>query len=69
MAQAASILLGRYGLGEQIGGGGFSEVWEATDLVLNRPVAIKMLHVAFAEHAETLARFRAEARNAGQQPS
>jgi hypothetical protein len=64
MAQAASILLGRYGLGEQIGGGGFSEVWEGTDLVLNRPVAIKMLHVAYAEHAETLARFRAEARNA-----
>jgi eukaryotic-like serine/threonine-protein kinase len=64
MAQAASILLGRYGLGEQIGGGGFSEVWEGTDLVLDRPVAIKMLHVAYAEHAETLARFRAEARNA-----
>jgi eukaryotic-like serine/threonine-protein kinase len=64
MAQAASILLGRYGLGEQIGGGGFSEVWEGTDLVLNRPVAIKMLRVAYAEHAETLARFRAEARHA-----
>jgi eukaryotic-like serine/threonine-protein kinase len=64
MAQAASILLGRYGLGEPIGGGGFSEVWDGTDLVLNRPVAIKMLHVAYAEHAETLARFRAEARHA-----
>ena len=64
MAQAASILLGRYELGEQIGGGGFSEVWEGTDLALNRPVAIKMLHVVYAEHAETLARFRAEARHA-----
>jgi eukaryotic-like serine/threonine-protein kinase len=64
MAQAASILLGRYELGEHIGGGGFSEVWEGTDLVLNRPVAIKMLHVVYAEHAETLARFRAEARHA-----
>jgi len=64
MAQAASILLGRYELGEQIGGGGFSEVWKGTDLVLSRPVAIKMLHVVYAEHAETLARFRAEARHA-----
>jgi hypothetical protein len=64
MAQAASILLGRYELGEQIGGGGFSEVWKGTDLALNRPVAIKMLHVVYAEHAETLARFRAEARHA-----
>ena len=64
MAQAASILLGRYELGERIGGGGFSEVWKGTDLALNRPVAIKMLHVVYAEHAETLARFRAEARHA-----
>jgi len=64
MAQAASILLGRYEVGEQVGGGGFSEVWKGTDLVLNRPVALKMLHVAYAGHAETLARFRAEARHA-----
>jgi len=64
MARAASILLGRYQLGEQIGGGGFSEVWKGTDLVLTRPVAIKMLYAAYAEHAETLARFRAEARHA-----
>jgi serine/threonine-protein kinase len=64
MAQAASILLGRYELGERIGGGGFSEVWKGTDLALNRPVAIKMLHVVYTEHAETLARFRAEARHA-----
>ena len=64
MARAASILLGRYELSEQIGGGGFSEVWEGTDLALDRPVAIKMLYAAFAEDALTLARFRAEARHA-----
>jgi len=40
-------------------------VWRATDLVLARPVAVKLLRPEVAEDSETLARFRAEARNAG----
>ena len=57
------MLLGRrYALVERIGAGGFSEVWRATDIVLARPVAIKLLHLG---SAEALTRFRAEARHAG----
>jgi hypothetical protein len=35
----------RYELEEQVGAGGFSEVWRANDLVPGRPVAIKLLHM------------------------
>ncbi len=66
MGAPGSIVLGRrYALGEKIGAGGFSEVWRATDLVLARPVAIKLLHLGYAQHAEALTRFRAEAQHAG----
>src|SRR5258707_5927041 len=60
------LLLGhRYRLDEPIAAGGMGEVWRAADLVLERPVAVKLLHPAFAEHEEDLTRFRAEARHAG----
>src|SRR5260370_29899335 len=39
------------------------EVWRAVDLVLQRPVAVKLLREEYAQHPETLARFRAEARH------
>src|SRR6516225_1746225 len=57
-----AVLGGRYVLAEKIGAGGFSEVWCATDLVLSRPVAIKLLYLC---DAEALTRFRAEAQHAG----
>jgi serine/threonine-protein kinase len=41
------------------------EVWRATDLVLDRPVAIKLLRYGYAAEGVELARFRAEARHAG----
>ena len=63
MGAPGSVVLGRrYALEEKIGAGGFSEVWRATDLVLARPVAIKLLHFG---NAEALTRFRAEAQHAG----
>jgi serine/threonine protein kinase len=65
MIPAATLLGGRYQLDEPIGTGGYCEVWRATDSVLARPVAVKLLHPGYAHQAEALARFQAEARHAG----
>ena len=64
MGLAGNPLGGRYRLDEPIGRGGFSEVWRATDAVLERPVAVKLLHSGYARQPEAMARFRAEARHA-----
>jgi serine/threonine-protein kinase len=59
-----NMLAARYRLDHKIASGGMGEVWRAVDLVLNRPVAVKLLHAEYAQDAETVARFRAEARHA-----
>jgi eukaryotic-like serine/threonine-protein kinase len=64
MVLAGNLLAGRYQLVEPIGTGWFSEVWRATDAALSRPVAVKLLHPAYAQQPEALARFRAEALHA-----
>jgi serine/threonine-protein kinase len=64
MAQVGAVLGGRYVLDEQIGNGGYGEVWRATDTVLSRSVAIKLLHPRHTGQGEAIARFRAEARHA-----
>ena len=64
MVLAGNLLAGRYQLHDPIGTGWFSAVWRATDAALSRPVAVKLLHPAYAQQAESLARFRAEALNA-----
>ena len=62
---AGEVLGGRYLLDGQIGRGGYSEVWRAADTVLSRPVAVKLLHAAYAAQPHVLTRFQAEARHAG----
>jgi hypothetical protein len=68
MALAGTVLGGRYVLDDQIGNGGYGEVWRASDTVLARPVAVKLLHPRYTQRSEALARFRAEARHAGGLP-
>jgi eukaryotic-like serine/threonine-protein kinase len=65
MALDGVVLGGRYVLEEQIGNGGYGEVWRATDAVLSRLVAVKLLHPRYTQRSEALVRFRAEARHAG----
>src|SRR5215475_13017986 len=62
---ASAVLADRYRLEGPVARGGVGEVWRATDLVLGRPVAVKLLRAEYTQHPEVLARFRAEARHAG----
>ena len=59
-----TILSGRYTLTERIAGGGMGEVWAATDTVLGRTVAVKLLHPGLSQESDFVERFRAEARHA-----
>ena len=59
-----SVLSGRYRLASKLGSGGMSTVYLAQDEVLDRPVAVKLLHREISEEADQLERFRREARAA-----
>jgi serine/threonine-protein kinase len=59
-------LSGRYRLDAQIGAGGMSTVYRAFDTVLERPVAIKLMHREIASDSDQLERFRREARSVAQ---
>src|SRR5215469_17000821 len=58
------VLAGRYVLREVLGTGGMATVWRATDEVLDREVAVKVLSPQFASDAGFTARFEREARHA-----
>ena len=61
---AGRLLGGRYRLIREIARGGMGTVWEAEDTLLDRHVAVKLLHAQFADDPEFLERFRREARAA-----
>jgi serine/threonine-protein kinase len=57
-----SVIGGRYRLDAVIGRGGQSTVYRARDSVLERPVAVKLMHSSIAGDSAQLERFRREAR-------
>lgn len=56
---------GKYRLDEKLGVGGMGTVYRATHLLIDRPVAIKVLNSRFVEDEAAQVRFRREARAAG----
>jgi serine/threonine protein kinase len=58
---SATVLSGRYEIGERLGSGGMSSVQQATDLILERTVAVKILAEHLSDDERFVARFRREA--------
>jgi eukaryotic-like serine/threonine-protein kinase len=56
------VIADRYELEELVGSGGMSSVFRARDRLLDRHVALKVLHPHYAEDGEYVERFRREAR-------
>ncbi|MBE7479522.1 MAG: protein kinase [Polyangiaceae bacterium] len=64
--RVGEVVGGRYRVDAAIGGGGFGAVYRATQLNLNRAVALKVLHPGLVVTDGALARFRREAELAQQ---
>ncbi len=60
------LIAGRYELEELVGTGGMSSVYRAFDRLLERRVALKVLHASYGADEETIERFRREARAVAQ---
>jgi tRNA A-37 threonylcarbamoyl transferase component Bud32 len=59
------VLDEKYRLDRRLGEGGMGTVYRATHLLIERPVAVKVLHQRFVEDEAAQERFRREARAAG----
>jgi eukaryotic-like serine/threonine-protein kinase len=60
------VIADRYELEELVGTGGMSSVYRARDRLLERRVALKVLHRHYADDEEYVERFRREARSVAQ---
>jgi serine/threonine-protein kinase len=61
MPTSGDVLGDRYRLDDRIASGGMGEVWQATDTLLGRGVAVKVLHTRSSDDPGFQARFRHEA--------
>src|ERR687895_2763234 len=59
-----ATLADRYRLIVRLAGGGMGEVYKSHDLLLDRPVAVKILQHSLATEPDLVERFKAEARAA-----
>ena len=59
-----TIVNDRYEIGKRIGRGGMAEIFQARDILLDRPVALKVLFPEFATDPAFVERFRREAQAA-----
>ncbi len=59
---AKNVIADRYQLLEEVGQGGMATVFRGQDLVLDREIAVKILHPHLARESEHRQRFRREAR-------
>lgn len=59
--QPGQVLGGRYALTQLLARGGMADVWQARDTVLERQVAVKVLHPHLAADEHFVGRFRSEA--------
>src|SRR5438093_3832636 len=60
------VVADRYELEELVGSGGMSSVYKAFDRLLERNVALKILHAQYTDDDEYVERFRREARAVAQ---
>lgn len=61
IVEAGRLLADRYRLEELVASGGMAQVWQGTDEVLRRKVAVKLLHPHLAADGSFVVRFRQEA--------
>ena len=66
MSLIGEVIAGRYELNQLLGRGGMSSVYRARDTVLERQVAVKLLHEQFAADEDAVERFRREATSVAQ---
>ena len=60
--KVGSIFAERYRIERELGAGGMSTVYLAHQLLMNKDVALKVLHASYASDAKTIQRFQREAR-------
>jgi serine/threonine protein kinase len=59
-------IAGRYEVEELVGHGGMSSVYKARDSLLERHVALKILHEQYSSDEDFIERFKREARSVAQ---